>query len=114
VQAGFPDSIKTTMAFSKLRVWTKFPPLNQILILQTWTRAHVFKTHSNCYTTKVLILAQAENMHIIDSKPTQSNVCKKKVLSDNIAQGASHCIAYNQIQNPYRFLQDKVIDLEES
>jgi hypothetical protein len=88
VQAGFPDSIKTTMAFSKLRVCTKFPPLNQILILQTWTRADVFKTHSKFHMTKVLILAQAANMNIIDSKPTQSNHCKKKVLSDNIAQGA--------------------------
>jgi hypothetical protein len=87
VQAGFPDSIKTTMAFSKLRVCTIFPPLNQILILQTWTRADVFKTNSNFGMTKVLILAQAANMHIIDSKPTQSNLCKKKVLSDNIAQG---------------------------
>jgi hypothetical protein len=38
--------------------------------------------------TKVLILAPAANMHIIDSKPTQSNLYKKKVLSDNIAQGA--------------------------
>jgi hypothetical protein len=38
--------------------------------------------------TKVLILAQAANMHIIDPKATQSNLCKKKVLSDNIAQGA--------------------------
>jgi hypothetical protein len=54
------------------------------------------------------------NMHIIDSKPTQNNLCKKKVLSDDIAQGALHCIAYIQIQNPYRFLQDKVIELEEA
>jgi hypothetical protein len=88
VQAGFPDSIKTTMAFFELRVCTKFLPSNQILILQTWIRADVFKTHSNFRVTKVLILAQAANMHIIDSKPTQSNHCKKKVLSDNIAQGA--------------------------
>jgi hypothetical protein len=88
VQAGFPDSIKTTMAVSKLRVWSKFPPSNQILILQTWARADVFKTHSNFRMTKVVILAQAANKHIIDSKPTQSNHCKKKVLSDNIAQGA--------------------------
>ncbi len=77
------------MAFSKLRVWNKFLPLNQILILQIWTRADVFKTHSNFHMTKVLILAQAAaNMHIIDSKPAQHNLCKKKVVSDNIAQGA--------------------------
>jgi hypothetical protein len=80
--------MKTTMAFSKLRVWSKFLPLNQILILQTWIRADVFKTHSNFCITKVLILAQAANMHIIDSKPTECNLCKKNVLSGNIAQGA--------------------------
>jgi hypothetical protein len=89
VQAGFPHSRKTTMAISKLRVCTKFLPWNQILILlQTWTRADVFKAHSNFHMTKVLILAPAANMHIIYSKPTQSNICKEKVLSDNIAQGA--------------------------
>jgi hypothetical protein len=38
--------------------------------------------------TKVLILAQAANMHIIDSNPTQHNLCKKKLVPDNIAQGA--------------------------
>jgi hypothetical protein len=81
-------AFQTTMPFSKLRVCTNIPPLNQILILQTWTRADVLKTHSNFHMTKVLILAQAANMHIIDSKPTQSNLCKKKVLSDNIAQRA--------------------------
>jgi len=80
--------MNTTMAFSKLRVCTKLLPLNQILISQTRTRADVFKTNSNFGMTKVLILAQAANMHIIDPKATQSNLCKKKVLSDNIAQGA--------------------------
>jgi hypothetical protein len=89
VQAGFPHSRKTTMAISKLRVSTKFLPLNQIqILLQTWPRADVFKAHSNFRMTKVLTLAPAANMHIIDSKPTQSNLHKKKVLSDNIAQGA--------------------------
>jgi hypothetical protein len=34
----------------------------------------------------------AANMHIIDSKPPQNNLCKKKLLSDDIAQGALHCI----------------------
>ncbi len=57
-----------------------------------------------------IAIDDAANMHIIDSKPTQNNLCKKKVLSDDIAQGALH----NQIQNPYRFLQDKVIELEEA